>query len=160
MKKGPHPVLYDRTDTERLSSIEFGIIRPGLSSQEISVWLWNKKNFDDAPVAEGVRITAVAANDYADEIVDNRYISIRSCGVLDPDGAGIVDDDEDEYTAIGGPLTDPDSYHLIGDIPSNCARRLWFKIETPAEFSVSGVPRIIVQVGFLSEEVKWLYASE
>lgn len=160
MRKGPHPVLYNRTDTERLSSVEFGIIRPGLSSQEIDVWLWNKRNFSDAPVAEGVRITAVSANQYADEIVENRYISVRSSGILDPDGAGIVDDNEDDYSPIGGDLTDPDSYHRIGDIPSNCARRLWFKIETPPDFSVSGMPRIIVQVGFLSEEVKWLYVSE
>jgi len=160
MKKGPHPVLYDRTNTERLSALDFGILRPGVSSQEIVVWLWNKKDFSDAPAATDVRITVVAANKWADEVIENRNIKVKSSGIMDPDGAGIVDDAEDEFTPIGGELTDPDSYHSVGDIPSNCARRLFFRIDTPADMDVEGQPRAIMQVGFMSAEVKWLYASE
>jgi len=160
MKKGPYMVLYDMSGTERLSGIDFGTIRPGSSSQEVIVWLWNKKGFSDAPTAADVRITVAAANVWAGEIVQNHYIKVKSNGVLDPDGVGIVDDEEAEFSEIGGELTDPESYHSIGDIPSNCARRLFFRVDIPVDLVLNGIPRILVQAGFMSEPVKWLYVSD
>ncbi len=160
MKKGPYMVLYDMTGTERLSGIDFGTIRPGSPSQEVIVWLWNKKGFNDAPTATDVRITVAAANVWAEEIVQNRYIKVKSNGVLDPDGVGIVDDEEAEFSEIGGELTDPESYHSIGDIPSNCSRRLFFRVDIPVDLVLNGIPRILVQAGFMSEPVKWLYVSD
>ncbi len=160
MKKGPHLVLYDRTNIERLSAIEFGTIQPDSSSQEIIVWLWNKKNFTDAPTATDVRVSVSAANIWAEDIIENGYVKVKSDGVMDPDSVGIVDDSESEFSSIGGELTDPDAYHEIGDIPSNCARRLFFRIDLPDRFSLNGVPKILVQIGFLSEKVKWLYVSD
>jgi hypothetical protein len=160
MRKGPHLVLYDRSNEERLSALEFGAFKPGTSSQEIIVWLWNKKDFSNAPKATDVRVSALAGNAWAEDIITGKYLKVKSNGVLDPDGVGIVDDAETEFTPIGGSLTDPDYYHLIGDIPSNCARRLFFRIDLPDGFSPLGAPRLLVQVGFLSEPVVWLYAED
>jgi len=160
MKKGPHLVVYDSTGEERLSAIEFGIVKPGTSSQEIAVWVWNKIHFSDAPRATDVRLSAVAGNVWADGIIDTKCIKVRSNGVKDPDGVGIVDDEESEFTSVGGGLLESGDYHSIGDIPSNCARRLIIKVETPQDFTASGVPRFKLQAGCMSEEVKWLYASE
>jgi hypothetical protein len=160
MKKGPYMVMYDRTNTERLSALEFGTIRPGAMSREIEVWIWNKKNFDDAPTATDVRVSVLAANTVSDGIVEGKYIEIRSDGVMDPDDAGIIDDAESEFSGIGGELTETGAYHSIGDIPSNCARRLVFRIGPPEELVLSGFPRFLLQIGYFSEEVKWLYVND
>ena len=152
--------MYDRTNTERMSALEFGTLRPDVVSQEIEVWVWNKKNFDDAPTAVDVRVSVLAANAVADEIVEGKYIEVRSDGIMDPDENGIVDDSESEFSGIGGELTDEDAYHAIGDIPTNCARRLIFRIDPPSELSLSGIPRFNLQIGYFSEDVKWLYVSD
>lgn len=143
-----------------MSALEFGAFKPGASSQEIIVWLWNKKDFGDAPMATDVRVSALAANVWAEEIISGKHLKVKSDGVLDPDGMGIVDDAEGEFSAVGGSLTDPDCYHPIGDIPSNCARRLFFRVDLPLDFGPAGAPRILVRAGFLSEPVVWLYSDK
>ena len=160
MKKGPHLVLYDSSNSKRLMSLDFGTIRPGTSSWETVVWLWNKKEFSDAPVATDVRVCAMSGNSWAEEIISEGYLKVKSNGVQDPDGKGIIDDAETEFSSIGGSLTDSDDYHSIGDIPSNCARRLIFRVDLPVSFSSEGEPNVIVQAGNMSEDVKWLYAAE
>ncbi|MFH1677143.1 MAG: hypothetical protein ABIC40_08975 [bacterium] len=160
MRKGPYPVAYDRTDDFRMTSLEFGNLNPGETSPEIILHLWNKKDFSDAPDAIGIRISALAGNACAGEIVEEKFLQVKSDGVVDPDGKGIIDDAESEFSAIGGSLIDPDCYHEIGDIPVNCARRLIFRLDIPEEFESNGAPRLLLQIGYLSDEVKWLYASE
>ena len=160
MRKGPYPVAYDRTDEFRITSLEFGNLHPGKRSGEIILHLWNKKDFDDAPIATGIRISALAGNSWAEEIVENKYLSVKSNGVIDPEGKGIIDDGESEFSPIGGSLVDPDCYHEIGDIPVNCARRLIFRLDIPEGFESNGAPRLLLQIGYLSDEVKWLFAEE
>ncbi len=160
MKKGPHLVLYDRTNSERLTGLDFGTLKPDETGWEFIVWLWNKKDFSDTPTAVDVRVSAVAGNVWAEGIIEARDLEVKSSGVMDPDGAGIVDDAATEFTAIGGPLTDTDNYHSIGDIPTNCARRLFFRINLPEGFTVNGSPRVIVQVGYQSEPVRWLFVAD
>ncbi|MCX6646211.1 MAG: hypothetical protein NTY09_07630 [bacterium] len=160
MKKGPYMVMYDRTNTERLSALEFGMIRPGETSREIEIWLWNKKYFDDAPMATDIRVSVLPANSFSEGIIEGKYVEVRSDGVMDPDGMGIIDDAESEFSGIGGELTEPGAYHSIGDIPTNCARRLVFRVNPPGETVLSGFPRFLLQIGYFSEEVKWLYMSD
>ena len=131
MKKGPHPVLYDMSGTERITALDFGGIRPGYSSQEIIVWLWNKKDFNNAPKMIDVRVNAIGVNNFGQSVIDSDSVKIKSNGVRDPDGVGIVDDEETQYYTLGGELTDSETYHEIGDIPSNCARRLFVKVDLP-----------------------------
>jgi hypothetical protein len=157
MKKGPYILIYDKTNTERLSSIDFGSISLGERCQDVCVWLWNKKDFKDAPRAVEVRLCASPANDHAERIVSGKCVFVKSSGILDPDNVGIVDDGEVEFSSIGDGLADPGSFHSIGDIPSNCARRLWFRLELPEGMQFDGMPRIILRAGFMSEPVKWLY---
>jgi hypothetical protein len=160
MKKGPCLVVYDHTNTERVSALDFGTMAAGSSSQEFVVWVWNKKDFDDAPKATDIRVSVLAGNKWSEGIVDGHFVSVRSNGVLDPDGLGIIDDEESQFTPIGGPLTNPGSFHSIGDIPTNCARRLFFRVDIPEDWSIDGIPRLLVQTGFLSEPVKWLYVAD
>ena len=99
MKKGPHPVLYDRTNTERLSAVEFGTLRPDTSSQEIVVWLWNKKDFADAPTAtdEAWETDAgLGAEGDAAAMWQMERLTSRTLGVYD----GKVKRDESKHTAF------------------------------------------------------------
>ena len=159
MKKGPCLVIYDQENARRVPAVDFGTVPSGSVGQEIVVWLWNKKEFSDAPTATDVRITAVAGNRWSEEIVESKYLRIKSNGVMDPDGAGIVDDAESEYISIGGGLLDDGDFHRLGDIPTNCARRLFLKLEIPEGMESEGPLRLILQAGNMSEPVKWLYAS-
>lgn len=160
MRKGPHLVLYDRTCSRRIAGLDFGVALAGGTGRECACWLWNKKDFDDAPTATGIRISALAGSRWADDIIEGKWLGVRSFGVMDPSGRGIIDDNEDNYTPIGGGLLENGSFHTIGDIPSNCARRLFFRLILPQGYSPKGTPRLIVQAGFLSEPVLWLYAPE
>ena len=90
MKKGPHLVLYDSSNSKRLMSLDFGTIRPGTSSWETVVWLWNKKEFSDAPVATDVRVCAMSGNSWAEEIIsevnDGLYVNIGGISVQPASG--------------------------------------------------------------------------
>jgi hypothetical protein len=160
MRKGPYLVIYDQTNEERMSGLDFGTILAGNAGQDVVVWLWNKRDFRDTPTATDVRISVAAGNAGSEEIVENRYVSVRSDGVMDPDGVGIVDDAEVDFTPIGGGLLDPDSYHQVGDISTNCGRRLFFRLEIPEGHALKGIPMILVQFGFMAESVKWLYVAD
>ena len=157
MQKGPYLVIYDLTNTERITSLDFGVLTAGIASQDIVVWLWNRKDFTDAPAAVDVRVTVTGANSCSQEVIDSKYLSVRSSGILDPGDIGIIDDAETAFTPIGGELTDPDAYHGVGDIPSNCARKLYFRLSLPEGYSAEGLPKVIVEVGFMSEPSTWLY---
>lgn len=160
MRKGPHLILYNRTNTERITALDFGTLRPNVTSREIEVWVWNKKDFDDAPTATDVRVGVLAANGIAGDIVAGRYIEVRSQGIQNPDGRILDDDIETSFTGIGGELTESGAYHSIGDIPTNCARRLVFRVNPPESFSHAGIPRFHLRIGCFSEDVKWLYVKD
>jgi len=160
MKKGPLPVIYDRTNNQRISQIDFGAVRPGFQSQEFIVWLWNKRDFSDAPTMTDVRVNILPVNSYGQSVIDEDAVKIKSNGILDPDSMGIADDSETPFYTIGGELTDSDTFHEIGDIPSNCARRLVLKLDLPPDFAICGWPSLKLQVGFMSDDVQWLYVSE
>jgi len=153
-------LAYDRDNGERICSLDFGIIESGESSREIEVWLWNMKDHAALPTATDVRISVAATNPYAGDIVDSKLVKVKSSGVTDPDDAGIVDDAETEFTPIGGGLTESGMYHGVGDTPSNCARRLTFRLDLPDGFVVKGRPKLVLQIGYMSGEVKWLYADD
>ena len=160
MKKGPHLIVYDETNEERLSGLDFGAMKSNSVAPEIRVWLWNKKDFSNAPTAVDVRVCVKAANQAGQRAIDEKWLLVQSSGVMDPDGVGIVDDEEAIYTAVGGSLLNVGEYHSIGDIPTNCARGLNFKLAVPDLDEPVGRPRLIIEVGFFSEEVKWLYAED
>jgi hypothetical protein len=158
MKKGPCIIIYNQSNTERITSIDFGPVMEDESSQEREIWIWNKKNFSDAPAAVDVRIGASACNDCAHELIESGCIMLRSSGVLDPDNKGIIDDAESEFLPLGDNLLT--LYHHIGDIPTNCARRLYLRVVLPEGASTQGAPILILQVGYQSQPVTWHYATE
>jgi hypothetical protein len=158
MRRGPHLVIYDHSNTERLTSIDFGPMIFGENGIEKEVWVWNKKNFDDAPEAQDVRVSVVGGNTSGGQAVEMGYLKVRSSGIIDPDGAEIVDDSEPVFSEVGDDLVS--AYHSIGNIPTNCARRLYFRVDLPEGASIKGIPIVIVRFGFRSDEIKWLYAPE
>lgn len=149
MNKGPLLIAYNHDLTERVTGLDFGSVVPGnLNTQEQIVWLWNMKDFPDALTAARIRVSAVPANESSRELIDLKCLWVRSSGVMDPEGKGIIDDMEEAYSPIGGSLIDPECFHALGDIPANCARRLFFKTAVPIDMVMRGIPRIIIQAGY------------
>lgn len=152
--------MYDESDNARIVSINFGAVEDGTTSAEIVAWVWNKKNFSDAPTATDVRVSVTPGNSYAEKVVDEKWIYVKSDGIKDPEGRGIQDSLNQDWTAIGGSLLNSGDFLEIGDMPTNCARRLRFRIDIPAGEDTGGFPIVNVEIGFLSEKTKWLWASE
>lgn len=65
------------------------------------------------------------------EWVDDKWMKVRSIGIA---GSGIVDDNESVYTPIGG-----STVHSIGDIPSNCSRYLYLRVDVPSGATPTGM---------------------
>lgn len=160
MQKGPYLVTYDRANDRRITSIDFGAIIPGTTAPEITVWIWNKKDFRDAPTATDVRVSASAANQSAVTIIQNKWLQVRVDGVMDPDETGIENIQEENYTPVGGSVLDPDDFHAMGDIPTNCARAVHFRIAVPEGVVLMSRPVFNIDIGYFSSPVKWLWASE
>ncbi len=79
------------------------------------------------PITATYQIDTVAAGK---EWVDDKWSEVRSIGTA---GSGIVDDNESTFTAIGG-----STVHSIGDIPSNCARYLYLRVDAPEDATPVG----------------------
>lgn len=81
---------------------------------------------------------------YGKEWAPDKWMKVKSLGVI---GAGIDDDLEGEFYYIGG-----ETEHSIGNIPSNCARKLFFEIDAPQEAEPTG--------GSMAVKVKISYQYE
>jgi len=123
---------WDGTNAYVLSSLLFKLMLPGQTYTD-DVWLWNDKDGDlqESQTMIEVEVGVLCGNGQwtgqknhdGQEVIDELWAGVKSNGVL---GSGIVDDAEAGYTPVGG-LT----RHPIGDIPSQCARKLHIKIEPP-----------------------------
>lgn len=143
----PVPVIqfYNSDDTEILTLQDILNAAKSAISDPAEVHVWNSKDVEDNDTAENVRVTlrntTVVNNDFyngntnanGQEAVSERWLEARSSGVIDPDSVGIVDDAMPNFIPVGGnPNSDPANSLPLGDIPSNCARKLFLRLNIPA----------------------------
>ena len=117
-------------------NFRFGLIKSGELSNEFSIDLWNNRNGTAENLLMGAVKISVALFDGScsggrleegQEMVDEKWLEAKSNGVT---GAGIVDDLQTLFKPIGG---DPATGGLaVGDIPSGTARRIYFRLNIPA----------------------------
>lgn len=81
---------------------------------------------------------------YGKEWAPDKWMKVKSLGVI---GTGIDDDLDGAFHPIGN-----GEEHSVGDIPSDCARKLFFEIDTPKEAEPSG--------GSIAVKVKISYQYE
>ena len=117
-------------------SFVFGLKKSGELSNEFSIDLWNNRNGGkEILLMSEVKIYVVLFDDSysggrleeGQEMVDEKWLEAKSNGVT---GIGITDDSQTVFTPIGG---DPTTGGLaVGDIPSGTARRIFFRLNIPA----------------------------
>ena len=125
--------IRDSNDENILYGISFPtqLLNP-TTPAELELHLWNNKGESCAKLASNVRISVVNANKTTSggtnytgqEIIDNNLIQAKSDGIV---GSEIVDDAQSTFTAIG-----KTSYLSVGDIPVNCARKIFLKLQSEA----------------------------
>jgi len=113
----------------------FGIEFPGQTLNpadppSIELHLWNNKDASIEKTASGIEIkvlnylkTTTGEDNYGgQEVIDDDLIEAKSDGIV---GSGIVDDGQVAYTPIGAATS-----LSVGDIPINCARKIFFKLQS------------------------------
>jgi len=147
-----NPQLFDNTDTLEISSQLFANVSAGSVSPDVELHLWNGKDSGTADTMKNIRITTSTANDKytgdnnanGQELVTGHWVEIKSAGVI---GTGITDDAMTSYKPVGGdPIASINNYLGVGDIPTNCARKLFIHINTPVGAQSSGTIAFTLKV--------------
>ena len=123
--------LLDKNDEGRVNLIKFPLQTKGMASPpELELHLWNRKDKTSEFTATELEVSCVTYDktitsntDYKGwEIINENLVECKSFGVV---GTGIVDDANSSFTPIGK------TAHLhLGDIPVNCARKIFFRLKT------------------------------
>lgn len=123
-------ILLDKNDEGRIHLVKFPLHSKGTTGNALEFHLWNRKDKSSEFTATDIEINCVSydktttlTTDYKGwEIVNENLVECKSTGVI---GTGIIDDNNSSYTAIGK------VNHLhLGDIPVNCARKIFFRLKT------------------------------
>jgi hypothetical protein len=123
--------FYDSLDEQIVHTLHFPAQPIGQDSPvEIELHLWNRKDKTCNWTATDIEIFTRTATDLetgdtvinGQEIVTEGLIEAKSYGVV---GTGITDDGQTLFT----PVTETASMS-IGDIPVNCARKIFFRLKS------------------------------
>jgi hypothetical protein len=130
-------------------------------TQEFLVYLWcNYLNdptvYDENGYIANCKLTVSCtnglfsgqSNEQGQECVSERWVEVKSDGIVDPDEIGdIIDDAQSTYKPIGGGFTNLKHYLSIGNIYSNTARLIHVRFNIPANATTVGYiyPKLILQ---------------
>ncbi len=116
--------LYDTNNEFPIQEINFPAqIRGGTSPSELEFHLWNRKGKEVNYIAKDIKVFVEGGNTNYEgkEIIDNNWVEIKSDGVI---GSGIDDDAFPDFVPITSEGVS------LGDIPTNTARKLFFRLKT------------------------------
>lgn len=148
------PQWYNTSDATVVSTL-LSVRLPTEVSNELVYHLWN--NQDIWPGATLIDIKLGVSNSdgsfsgglnaEGQEVVDEKWVSVKSNGAGGNPFHPIIDDAHVDYKAVGGVLANPDSYLSLGDIPTDCYRKIYIKIDVPEEAVTDGAcyPTLILQ---------------
>jgi len=146
-------VLYDQDDIVP-NALSFEIVPRAGYEAEFVLTLWNNRGLSEGAVAEDVRISVACSNGlfsgqsvyYGQECVTEQWVSARSNGA--GGGQSIIDDSQTIFSDIGGDFGVGANYLAIGDIPYNCWRTLYFRIDVPTTAESTGIIRPLLAVQY------------
>lgn len=127
--------IYDSTDTNKITSVPFGAVGPGETSDEVTVHVWNNKG--GAGAVNDATSCAIAIKTYnllntgdtdanGQDLVTNKYIQAKCSSY-----------GHTEFTAIGGTTTLPIGY-------TTSTAELHGDPATPAEQVATVVLRLVL----------------
>lgn len=123
--------FYDALDEQMIHTLHFPSQPIGQTvPAEIELHLWNRKDKVCNWTATDIEICVKTASDLStgdtdingQEIVTEALIEAKSNGVV---GTGIIDDGQTSFTPLNATGT-----FLIGDIPVNTARKIFFRLKS------------------------------
>lgn len=144
--------LLDKNDEGKVNLIKFPLHTKGTTGSTLEFHLWNRRNGVSDFTATEIEISCVSYDktitsntDYKGwEIINENLVECKSAGVV---GTGIVDDNNSSFAAIGK------AAHLhLGDIPVNCARKIFFRLKT-----ISGIS---TENALFFVKIKYNYSRE
>lgn len=144
--------FYDMFDQHRVSGIAWATLIPGETGEEKHLWLYNHRNATEGGIATRLRVGALALSPTGEAICAGMYVEARSDGIAGNPGMQFEDDEQSNFTAIGGSLTEVGKYLDIGDIPPLGGRRIIFRLNLPEPFDTYGPALILLVVGYREAE--------
>ena len=143
----PNPQIYSATSTGEIIAINYGIgdagtYEPGSSGTEYRIWN-DKGRVLDSSTMTSVKVTVRDADGLeVNNITTQHWVEIKSTTIVagaadvgsSGDLTGVTDDDMPEFQAIG-----EDNYATLGNIPSNCYRIIFVRVNIPTSAIQAGV---------------------
>ena len=130
--------FLNSSDAPLGASTLFPHVRKGFVSDTIEIHLWNNGTL---PITSA---KILLSPDFETvEIERGKWIEVKSDGVVNPDNVPMTDDAFPNFIPVGGSdelfgytyndagFTGDDDSVSIGDIPANCARKLFFRVNVP-----------------------------
>jgi hypothetical protein len=143
MAVDPNPKIYNAADSAEITAINFGTGEAGsFEDAEVGVeyHLWNDKGkvLTSSPMTS-VKITARDADGLeVENVTIQHWVEIKSttivAGVNGGSITGYTDDDMPEFQPVG-----KDNYLAIGDIPYDCYRKIFIRVNIPTSAIQAGV---------------------
>ncbi len=144
--------FYNIFDDRRITGLRWSTLKPGETSEEKHVWLYNRRDLTPGSVATRLRISALGLSPAGIAICDATLIEARSDGISGDTDLPFEDDSQSEFTPLGGSLLDSGRYLEVGDLPPGCGRRIIFRLNLPAEFTDYGPAMVLIVAGYREPE--------
>jgi len=143
MAVDPNPKIYNAADNTEITAINFGTGDAGSyedAEAGVEYHLWNDKGkvLSSSPMTS-VKITARDADGLeVENVTIQHWVEIKSttivAGVNGGSITGYTDDDMPEFQPVG-----KDNYLAIGDIPCDCYRKIFVRVNIPTSAIQAGV---------------------
>ncbi len=149
-----YPQWYTTSNIGKVSTI-LSIRLPLEVSNELVYHLWNNQDISPGATLVDIKLGVSCSdgsftgksNAEGQEAVTEKWVSVKSNGAGGNINPPIFDDAQANYKSIGGDLGNPDNYLSLGDIPSDCFRKIFIKIDVPENPETNGpcYPALLVQ---------------
>jgi hypothetical protein len=169
-----NPMVVSFTDSTGNNLIDdiFEVPLIGGTTIEKSFYLWFDKNdpqdrmpkedcADGEYTINNIRLSVSnldgafsgGTDEYGQECIDEKWISVRSDGMRTFYCDQMVDDNQSTFKPIGGGFTNAADYLSLGDMCPDSARRIFLKISVPegAESDGAVFPKLVVQYNIENE---------
>jgi len=144
--------FYDMFDNHRVTGVAWATITPGEISGEKHLWLYNRRSEPEGGIATRLRVSALGISPAGEAICMDKFIEARSDGIKGDTGCQFDDDEQSNFTAIGGSLLEEGNYLEVGDIPPLGGRRIIFRLNIQEQFDDYGPAIILLVVGYREPE--------
>lgn len=126
-------IFFYSSSGSTITTLSFGDVVAGQQSETVEIQIWNNKG-SAFPVDTAKNITITVRNGNVPEFQDpvtRGWVRGRSSGISNPSNQpNFLDDAQETFSVLDGNVD-----LEIGDLPNNCGRTLFFKLDVPTDTS-------------------------